>query len=121
METKFIQTGLFQVKYFDSINAKARASNSVIVQGSHRFKEAIDNMSILANYSLFELYQGVQRIRVASLLTHKSNALEIFRAVICSQISSFEQDILLGYLKQTIDALDDGLKLGANQVLRGLS
>ena len=48
MQTQLIQDSLFEIKYSDSINAQARAANSVIPQGSHRFKEAINNINIRA-------------------------------------------------------------------------
>ena len=117
MQTQSIQDRLLELKYSDSINAQARAANSVIQKGSHRFKEAINNISILAQCSLLAHYQGVKQSTVPTLLAHKSDALEMYRVVTCSQISSVEQDILLGYINQTIHALDDGLRFNAKQLL----
>ena len=117
MQTQLIQDSLFEIKYSDSINAQARAANSVIPQGSHRFKAAINNINILAQCSLLAHYQGVKQVTVPTLLAHKSDALEMYRVVTCSPISSAEQDILLGYINQTISALDDGLRFNAKQFL----
>ncbi|GIU14881.1 hypothetical protein TUM4261_30970 [Shewanella sp. c952] len=44
-----------------------------------------------------------------TLLSHKSEALELHRAILSAEIGEVEQKILLGYIDQNIEMIDDYL------------
>ncbi|MCL1052109.1 hypothetical protein L2755_21160 [Shewanella abyssi] len=57
------------------------------------------------------LKRALNRVHISSLilLTHKSESLELHRMVLDSQIGNTEKSILLGYIDQNIEIIDEAL------------
>ncbi|QFU22820.1 hypothetical protein FM038_012145 [Shewanella eurypsychrophilus] len=111
MQTCTHQINGSQPTYFNTISEKDDAHQAVGFSNAHRLKSTIQDISRLTQSSLLAHYLNVDRSDVSCLLSHKILALDMYRDIACSSLSMTEQDILFGYIDQTINALDDGLKL----------
>lgn len=111
MQTCTNQINGSQLNYCNSISDKDDAHQAVGFSNAHRLKSTIQDISLLTQRSLLAHYLNVDRSDVSCLLTHKILALDMYRDIACSPLSITEQNILFGYIDQTINSLDDGLKL----------
>ncbi|QQX78276.1 hypothetical protein JK628_11670 [Shewanella sp. KX20019] len=57
------------------------------------------------------LKRALNTVHISSLilLTHKSESLELHRIILDSQLGSTEKTILLGYIDQNIEIIDEAL------------
>lgn len=111
MQTFTNQKNGSQLTYFKPISEDIDANQAVDFSNAHRIKSAIQDISRLTQNSLLAHFLNVDRSDVSCLLSHKIVALDMYRDIACSPLSMTEQNILFGYIDQTINALDDGLKL----------
>ncbi len=102
---------IFQDKYSNSIHAQARAANAVKQIDGQSVKQAINEMVTLTQCALMSHYMNVKGVSITRLLKHKSDALEMYRKVVCLNLAMKEETILLGYIKHIILALDDAINV----------
>ena len=65
----------------------------------------------LTQRMLLKRYLNVQQISALTLLNLKSESLELHRAILCAEIGQTERNILLGYINQNIDSIDEAMSV----------
>ncbi|GIU10637.1 MULTISPECIES: hypothetical protein [unclassified Shewanella] len=65
----------------------------------------------LTQRMLLKRYLSATRISALTLLNLKSESLELHRAILCADIGTTERNILLGYINQNIDSIDEAISV----------
>ncbi|WP_299805092.1 hypothetical protein [uncultured Shewanella sp.] len=72
----------------------------------------------LTQRMLLKRYLSVEQISALTLLSLKSESLELHRAVLRADIGATERNILLGYINQNLESIDEAIS--ARPVSRSL-
>ncbi|MGS0693289.1 hypothetical protein [Shewanella sp. 0m-4] len=63
----------------------------------------------LTQRALLMRYQNLDQISALTLLSHKSEALELHRAVLNTGMGDSEKHILISYINQNIEVIDEAI------------
>ncbi|MEZ9596427.1 hypothetical protein AB4298_17515 [Shewanella sp. 10N.261.52.F9] len=65
----------------------------------------------LTNRVLLSRYLNPDQISSLALLSHKSEALELLRSVLSTQMNKAQRVILLSYINQNLETLDEAIAM----------
>ncbi|WP_041415970.1 hypothetical protein [Shewanella halifaxensis] len=70
----------------------------------------------LTQRALLMHYYNTEQISVLSLLSHKSESLELHRAVLNGEMGDTERHILISYINQNIEVIDEAIDSGISKI-----